>query len=306
LAYASALQNFAIDASKSVGKLSKLREETVKYYDAQKQLADLMSSSAAGLRGTVADYRYSQMTDAQQFETLQASYATAYSMALSTDGEALAGYGSTLNSALSPLLEKANEVLSGSSYATFAATAIARAEAIAARLETLTPTTYAADSLLMLGQIDATLAALDASSKSAERIIADAIGAGSDRTADGLRAVIAALTGNAIPAFAAGGDHAGGLRLVGERGPELEVTGPSRIFNAAQTRSMMTGGSAGNTARLEALVEQQNQELAAMRAELRAIASSNAKMERLADRVYVEGTLVRTDTDMPLQTLVTA
>jgi tape measure domain-containing protein len=309
VAYAAALQNFAIDASKSVGKLSKLREETVKYYDAQKQLADLMTTSAASLRGTVADIRYGQMTDAQQFDNLQASYATAYSKAMSSDGETLAGYGSTLNSALNPLLEKAKEVLSGSSYATFAATAIARAEAIAARLETLTPTNYAADSLAMLGQIDVTLAALDASSKSAERIISDAVNAGSDKTAAGLHAVIAALTGQAIPAFALGGDHAGGLRLVGENGPELEVTGPSRIFNASQTRGMLSGGSgnsAGNTARLEALVEQQNQELIAMRAELRAIAVSNAKMARLADRVYVEGALVRTDVDMPLQTAVAA
>jgi hypothetical protein len=308
IAYTAALQDFAIDASKSVSKLSKLREETVKYYDTQKQLADLMSSGAAGLRGTVADIRYGQMTDAQQFANLQASYATAYSMALSTDGEALAGYGSTLSSALNPMLEKAKEVLSDASYATFAATAISRAEAIATRLETLTPTNYAADSLLMLGQIDATLAALDASSKSAERIIADAVNAGSDKTAGGLHAVIAALTGQAIPAFVLGGNHAGGLRLVGENGPELEVTGPSRIFNAAQTRGMLSGGngnsSTGNTARLEALVEQQNQEMAAMRAELRAIATSNAKMARLADRVYVEGALVRTDADMPLQTAV--
>jgi len=57
---------------------------------------------------------------------------------------------------------------------------------------------------------------------------------------------IQALFANAgIPAFATGGDFAGGLRLVGERGPELEVTGPSRIFNAQQTASML-GGSGGN------------------------------------------------------------
>ena len=46
-----------------------------------------------------------------------------------------------------------------------------------------------------------------------------------------------------IPKFASGGSHFGGLRIVGERGPELEVTGPSRIFNATQTRNMMRGGS---------------------------------------------------------------
>ena len=41
------------------------------------------------------------------------------------------------------------------------------------------------------------------------------------------------------PAFANGGTHRGGMRLVGERGPELEVTGPSRIYSARQTSEMM-------------------------------------------------------------------
>jgi len=44
------------------------------------------------------------------------------------------------------------------------------------------------------------------------------------------------------PGFAAGGDHTGGWRIVGERGPELEATGPARIFNADQTARMLSGG----------------------------------------------------------------
>lgn len=45
-----------------------------------------------------------------------------------------------------------------------------------------------------------------------------------------------------VPGFAGGGDHAGGARIVGERGPELEFTGPSRIVNASRTRDMLKGG----------------------------------------------------------------
>jgi hypothetical protein len=45
-----------------------------------------------------------------------------------------------------------------------------------------------------------------------------------------------------VPGYASGGIHAGGLRLVGEDGPELEVTGPSRIYNAADTAAMLRGG----------------------------------------------------------------
>ncbi|MCH8178215.1 MAG: phage tail length tape measure family protein [Proteobacteria bacterium] len=45
-----------------------------------------------------------------------------------------------------------------------------------------------------------------------------------------------------VRGFASGGDFAGGLRLVGERGPELEVTGPARIFDAATTQQILNGG----------------------------------------------------------------
>lgn len=43
------------------------------------------------------------------------------------------------------------------------------------------------------------------------------------------------------PRFAGGGAHSGGLRIVGENGPELEATGPSRIFNAQQTKALLSG-----------------------------------------------------------------
>jgi phage-related minor tail protein len=46
-----------------------------------------------------------------------------------------------------------------------------------------------------------------------------------------------------IPYFAAGGLFGGGARIVGENGPELEVTGPSRIYSAQQTKGMLNGGS---------------------------------------------------------------
>ncbi|MFY1004932.1 hypothetical protein ACNF5F_26255, partial [Escherichia coli] len=47
-AYADALQKFALDASKSVGKLGELRAETLRYYEAQKALANLLAEGAKG------------------------------------------------------------------------------------------------------------------------------------------------------------------------------------------------------------------------------------------------------------------
>lgn len=48
------------------------------------------------------------------------------------------------------------------------------------------------------------------------------------------------ITIGPFPAFAAGGYHSGGVRLVGEDGPELEFTGPSRIVSARDTRGALS------------------------------------------------------------------
>lgn len=70
-----------------------------------------------------------------------------------------------------------------------------------------------------------------------------------------------------FPHFAGGGDHLGGLRLVGEYGPELEATGPSRIFNADQTREILSGSRAdmaGVEKRLDAMNEKLSMVIAVM------------------------------------------
>lgn len=57
-----------------------------------------------------------------------------------------------------------------------------------------------------------------------------------------------------VPSFASGGDHIGGLRLVGEHGPELEVTGPARIHNATDTARILRAANSSASADLTPLV----------------------------------------------------
>lgn len=64
-----------------------------------------------------------------------------------------------------------------------------------------------------------------------------------------------ALAAGDVPAFASGGYHSGGLRIVGENGPELEATGPSRIFNADQTRQMLGGGDNSSAQLVQVVAE---------------------------------------------------
>jgi hypothetical protein len=42
-----------------------------------------------------------------------------------------------------------------------------------------------------------------------------------------------------FPSYASGGAHSGGFRIVGERGPELEFTGPSRIASNEESVDMI-------------------------------------------------------------------
>lgn len=62
--------------------------------------------------------------------------------------------------------------------------------------------------------------------------------------------------------FASGGYHPGGLRIVGENGPELEATGPSRIISNSDLANMIGGGGGStvniNLAGLEKSIDRLN------------------------------------------------
>ncbi len=80
-------------------------------------------------------------------------------------------------------------------------------------------------------------------------------------------------------AFANGGYHSGGMRLVGERGPELEMTGPSMIqSNAALRRMLGGGGDKGMKTRMQKV-----------EAQTKATARNMAKVRRMLERVTIDG-----------------
>jgi hypothetical protein len=46
-------------------------------------------------------------------------------------------------------------------------------------------------------------------------------------------------TFGSTPTYASGGLFSGGLRIVGEQGPELEFTGPSRIYSNSDSKKLL-------------------------------------------------------------------
>ncbi|SFD83265.1 DUF4214 domain-containing protein [Massilia yuzhufengensis] len=83
---------------------------------------------------------------------------------------------------------------------------------------------------------------------------------------------------DSVPGFANGGDFAGGVRVVGEVGPEVEFTGPSRIVSHEQFMRRLSTPQENSTA-LAAAVERLIAENMAMRGELK---EANAALYAIA------------------------
>lgn len=88
---------------------------------------------------------------------------------------------------------------------------------------------------------------------------------------------------NKIPGFASGGLHAGGLRVVGERGWEVEATGPARIWNQQQLGQALSGGSS-STADLLAEVRALRAQVAAVLAAGERTATNTEPLPQLAEQ----------------------
>jgi len=290
--YAEQVAQFVQDAAGSVSKLTDLRGEVMGFYEAQAQAVQAMVQSASNLRGVVDQLRQGQLTTAQTAAELGGRYASSYSMALSTTGSVRAGYVDAMASNLAGLTEALKaESTTSEDWRIQTAKLFAQASNAAGLLEgDAASDDYEDVALELLDSIDAALAELSGATKSAEQIIADAINNGTQAQLEGLRAIVAALKGEAVPAFAAGGFHVGGLRIVGENGPELEATGPSRIWNAQQLSSALGGGgSAEVVAELRALRAENAQLRQESQAHALAMLDQNERVERLLERWDREG-----------------
>lgn len=94
------------------------------------------------------------------------------------------------------------------------------------------------------------------------------------------------FTGFRIPGFANGGYHSGGLRIVGENGPELERTGPANIISNHKLRGMM-GGS-----------KDELEELKKMNKRLERIESYNKDSRKFQREISLQGDrIVHSETD---------
>jgi len=113
-------------------------------------------------------------------------------------------------------------------------------------------------------------------------------GAASSLSTSGFRTLVdyrrAVRLAGGVPQFAAGGEHAGGWRMVGERGSELEFTAPSAIVSHQEAKGLLDNREV--VSQLEALRGEN-------RAMATALARNTGEVARLARRWENNGIPVR-------------
>lgn len=87
-----------------------------------------------------------------------------------------------------------------------------------------------------------------------------------------------------IPGFATGGYFSGGLRIVGESGPELEATGAAKIWSAQQLTDILTGNSSSTGA-----ADEIHELRVEMRAQSAAMVRTQQKMTNIIERWNIAG-----------------
>lgn len=295
-AYSDSLTNYAGDAQTAIDALESLRSETMRYYQAQDALATLMSESASRLRDAVTETR-ATMSSASATSSLATRFDQAYSLALVTSGEALAGYADTLADLLPEYVSGlAGESATRADWQIKAAKALAQSEAIAARLDAAAPINYESESLSLLAAIDTGLLALSAGLESIDQQILAAIQQSQTATVDVLTQ-IRDLLGYELPG------HADGLASVPYDNYTARLHKNEAVIDATTMSGLRKYGipvvgrepvESKDNAALLAELRALREEVAMLRAEARATASNTGKTARMLDRAMPDGDALAT------------
>jgi hypothetical protein len=101
--------------------------------------------------------------------------------------------------------------------------------------------------------------------------------------------------GELPPGFASGGSFSGGLRIVGEQGPELELTGPSHIVNASKTEAFMSSNK-----ELVAEIKKLNAKVDKLEAGNYQIVKNTLKTAKTLEKFDYDGTPIKAWNDTPI------
>lgn len=291
--FADAIQQFVVDAGKAVTKLSKLREETVSYFEAQQALANLYKSTASSIRSTIAGARFQSTPQAENLARLQSQFGSAVALSKTLTGNALIEQAGKIEGLIDPILKLALELSPSSvSFSLLEAAILSQAETVASRLDSIAPRDFQQESVALLLQIDTQLALIEGNTSSAEKLVVDAINASKDSTLNGLRGVISAIRGEPVQAFASGASFTNGVvtrptffnsSVMGEAGSEAIM--PLTNVNGSLGVRAISGNNSELVKELKELRNEVRQLRSEQRTGMGAIASNTMKTANLLDDV---------------------
>jgi len=146
--YAEALQG-------QIDVLRDSREEVVRWYNAQKQLAATLQQASGNIENVLTRLRRSQMTTPARTNDRLAEFRDLATKALSADGYELASSANALTQLVDPLLADArNTYASGSGYQAIYNEIMSTLGEVQDRVDTLTPQGYEEAALTALDTID--------------------------------------------------------------------------------------------------------------------------------------------------------
>ena len=181
------INRFAQSSTVAVDALGNLREQTLKYYEQQKNLADLMKTSASSIRSTISEITLQQQSPAQQVQTLEQQFNALAQKTTTLSGAELANAGTELNSLIKPLLDAAsNAYASGPEFQRIKDSILAQAQVVADRIDSVTPVNYQQESLAVLDQIDSILGQMKSQADIATQTLVQAIGLAGEKTVQAL------------------------------------------------------------------------------------------------------------------------
>jgi tape measure domain-containing protein len=231
----SEILRFSEASTNAVGSLSDLREETVRYFEQQKALSELMKSSASNIRSTISGIVLTEQSPLQQLQTLQSQFTSLTESARLATGSDLASIGSEVNNLIGPLLEKAAQIYaSGPEFQRIKELVLGQANAVADQLDALAPENYQQESLTLLDQIDQSLIALKLQSENADALIVQALGVSSSTAVSALNQLGILLTGSPVASV---------TQNAGASLPTVGIVNTADV-NATQTGSVNSGSFA--------------------------------------------------------------
>ena len=188
--FAERFAGYAEAATANIRSLSGLRDETLAYVEAQRQLEQQLARGADQIGSTLRDLATINRVPVAQSQFLREEFEQAFAATAGLDGAALAAAAGRLDALAQPLIDQARDTFaSGQEFQDILAFVQGALGQVQGRLLAEDLGDYETDSLALLGAIDDALGGIEDGLVGGERAVQQAIEASTAQTVDLLQQI---------------------------------------------------------------------------------------------------------------------